>query len=59
MAQTDVVLIIDANTGIGYQIVGALASSKMTHEIIVAGTLARQSPSSYRFGKGRVVVYLE
>jgi NADP-dependent 3-hydroxy acid dehydrogenase YdfG len=37
MAQTDVVLITGANTGIGYQIIRALTSSEKTHNIIVAG----------------------
>lgn len=37
MAQTDVVLLTGANTGIGYQIVRALTSSKRAYSIVVAG----------------------
>lgn len=37
MAHADIVLVTGANTGIGYQIVRALAASEGKHEIIVAG----------------------
>ncbi|KAH0370270.1 NAD(P)-binding protein, partial [Aureobasidium melanogenum] len=37
MAQAEIVLITGANTGIGYQIVRALASSNKAYDIIVAG----------------------
>lgn len=37
MGQTEIALITDANTGIGYQIARALASSSNAYNIVVAG----------------------